>query len=45
MLTILFILVLIPVLVFMEITAQQRLFKHVAEKHDLEWELYQQRYD
>jgi hypothetical protein len=45
MLTLFFIFVLMPVLVFVELTAQQWLFKNVAEKHDLEWELYQQRHD
>jgi hypothetical protein len=45
MLTLFFIFGLMPVLVFIEITAHQWLFKHGAEKHDLEWELYQQRYD
>ena len=45
MLTLFFILVLMPVLVFIQLTAQQWLFKHGPEKHDLEWELYRQRYD
>jgi len=45
MLTLFFIFGLMPVLVFIEITAQKRLFKSDAEKDDLEWELYQQRYD
>ena len=45
MLTLFFIFVLMPVLIFVELTAQQWLFKNVAEKHDLEWELYQQRWD
>jgi len=45
MLTLLFIFGLMPVLVFIGLTAQQWLFKYGAEKPDLEWELYQQRYD
>ena len=36
---------LVPVLVFIELTIQQRLFKHSAGKRDAEWELYQQRWD
>ena len=45
MLTLFIIFVLMPLLVFIELTAQRWLFKSGAEKHDLEWELYQQRYD
>jgi hypothetical protein len=45
MLTLFFIFGLMPVFVFIGITAQKWLFKDVAEKHDLEWELYRQRYD
>jgi hypothetical protein len=36
---------LLPVLVFIELTIQQRLFKHATGKRDAEWELYQQRWD
>ncbi len=45
MLTLIFVFALMPVLVFIELTAQQWLFKKFAEKHDPEWELYRQRYD
>jgi len=45
MLTLFFIFGLVPVLIFIELTVQQWLFKNVAEKHDFEWELYRQRYD
>lgn len=45
MLTLLFIFGLLPVLVFIELTAQQWLFTTGAEKHDPEWELYQQQYN
>jgi len=37
--------VLMPVLVFFALTVQQWLFKPLPERYDLEWELYQQRYD
>ena len=37
--------VLMPVLVFLELTIYRWLFRNSAEKTDLEWELYQQRYD
>jgi hypothetical protein len=36
---------LMPVFVFIGLTARQWLFKNVTEKHDPEWELYRQRYD
>jgi hypothetical protein len=36
---------LMPVLVFIELTAQQWLFNKFTEKHDPELEIYQQRYD
>ena len=36
---------LLPVLVFIELTIQQRLFKNSAAKCDVEWELYRQRWD
>ena len=45
MLTIFLVFGLMPVLAFIELTAQQWLCKKFAEKHDPEWELYQQRYD
>jgi hypothetical protein len=45
MLILIIILVLMPVLVFLGLTAQRWLFRNSAEKNDLEWELYQQRYD
>jgi len=45
MLTLFIIFALMPVFVFVGITAQRWLFKDVAEKRDPEWELYQQRYD
>jgi hypothetical protein len=45
MLTIILIFALMPVLVFVELTLYQWLFKNGAEKRDLEWELYRQRYD
>ncbi len=50
MLTLFLILGMMPVLVFIELTAQRWLFKNFAEKHDAEkyapeWELYRQRYD
>ena len=45
MLTLFFIFGLMPLLVFIELTAQHWLFKNVAEKRNPEWELYQQRYD
>ncbi len=45
MLTIFLIFGLMPVLVFIELTIQRRLFKNPAEKRDLEWELYRQRWD
>jgi hypothetical protein len=45
MLTVLLIFALMPVLVFIELIAQQWLFKNSAQKRDLEWELYRQRWD
>ncbi len=45
MLTLFFIFALMPVLIFIGLTAQQWLFKNGAEKHDLEWEFYRQRFD
>ena len=45
MLTILLLFALMPVLVFIELTLQQRLFKNPAAKRDSEWELYRQRWD
>ena len=38
-------LVLMPVLIFLELAVQRWLFRNSAEKNDLEWELYQQRFD
>ena len=45
MLTLILTFALMPVLVFLELTAQRWLFRNSAENNDLEWELYQQRYD
>jgi hypothetical protein len=45
MLTIVIIFALMPVLVFVELTIQRRLFKNAAAKRDADWELYQQRWD
>lgn len=45
MLTVLFIFALMPVLIFIELTIQRRLFKNSAAKRDAEWELYRQRWD
>ncbi len=45
MLTLCIIFALLPVLVFIELTAQRWLFKHDAKPRDLEWERYRQRYD
>jgi hypothetical protein len=45
MLTLILPFVLMPVLVFLGLTAQRWLFGNSAEKTDPEWELYQQRYD
>ena len=45
MLTLFLVFGLMPVLIFIELTVQQRLFKPGAQKIDAEWELYQQRYD
>ena len=36
---------LMPVLLFLGLTAQRWLFRHSGENNDPEWELYQQRYD
>jgi hypothetical protein len=45
MLTILFIFALMPVFVFIGLTIQRQLFNNSAAKRDVEWELYQQRWD
>jgi hypothetical protein len=45
MLTLILTFVLMPVLVFLGLTAQRLLFGNSAEKTDSEWELYQQQYD
>ena len=45
MLTLFIIIGLLPVLVFTQLTIQQRLFNNSAGKRDAEWELYQQRWD
>jgi len=45
MLTLFFVLGLMPVCVFIGLTALRWLFKHDAEKSVLEWELYQQLHD
>ena len=45
MLTNLLIFALMPVLVFIGLTVQRRLFNNAATKRDAEWELYQQRWD
>ena len=45
MLTLFFIIGLMPVLVFIGLTVEQWLFTNGAEKHDLEWEIYRRRYD
>jgi hypothetical protein len=45
MLTLFLTLILIPALVFFELTIQQWLFRPSNTKNDLEWELYRQRYD
>lgn len=45
MLSLFVVLGLMPVLVFIGLTAQHWLFHHGAEKPNREWELYQQRYD
>jgi hypothetical protein len=45
MLTLILTFVLMPVLVFLGLTAQRWLFGNSAEKTDPEWELYQQQYD
>lgn len=45
MLTLFIIFGLLPVLVFIGLTVRQWLFKHGAEKHDLEWALHRKRYD
>jgi hypothetical protein len=37
--------VLMPVLVFLELTLHRWVFRNSVEKIDPEWELYQQRYD
>ena len=45
MLTLFFILALTLMFICTGLTVQQWLCKNAAEKRDLEWELYQQRYD
>jgi hypothetical protein len=45
LLTLFLILVLMPALVFLELTIYRWLFRNSGEKTDPEWELYQQRYD
>jgi hypothetical protein len=45
MLTLFLVLALMPVLIFIELTIQQRLFKNSAVKRDAEWELYRQLWD
>jgi hypothetical protein len=45
MLTLILTFALMPVLVFLELTAQRWLFRNADENNDREWELYQQRYD
>jgi hypothetical protein len=45
MLTLILIFVLMPVFVFLGLTAQRWLFRNVTEKNDPEWELYKKRYD
>ena len=45
MLTMVIIFALMPILVFIELTLHRWLFINAAEKHDAEWELYQQRWD
>ena len=42
MLTLFLVFGLLPVFVFIELTIQQRLFKHSTEKIDMDKELYQQ---
>ena len=37
--------VLMPVLVYLELTVQRWLLRNSDDKNDPEWELYQQRYD
>jgi hypothetical protein len=45
MITLFLTFILMPVLVFLGLTAQRWLFRNSVEKNDPEWELYQQRYD
>jgi len=45
MLIILLLFALMPVLIFIELTIQRRLFKNAAAERDAEWELYRQRWD
>ena len=45
MVTLFITLALMPVLVFLGLTAQRWLFRNSTVKTDPEWELYQQRYD
>ena len=43
--TLFIILGLLPVFVFIGLTAQRQLFKKSVENIDVEWDLYQQTYD
>ncbi|HEY6285874.1 MAG TPA: hypothetical protein VIX20_09450 [Ktedonobacteraceae bacterium] len=45
MLTLILTFVLMPVLVFLELTLYRWVFMNSGEEIDPEWELYQQRYD
>ncbi|HEY0754747.1 MAG TPA: hypothetical protein VGD98_12355 [Ktedonobacteraceae bacterium] len=45
MLTLIFIFVLLPMLLFLGLSIQEWLFGALADQHDPEWELYRQRYD
>ncbi len=45
MMTLFLTFIVMPVLVFLGLTAQRWLFRNSDEKNDPEWELYQQRYD
>jgi len=45
MMTLILTFLLMPVLVFLELTIQRWLFRNSDEQNDPEWELYQQRYD
>ena len=45
LLTLFIIFALMPVLIFIELTVQQWLFKNHTNTYDRGWELYRQRYD